>query len=467
MVFNSVWFVFVFLPLSLLLYYLFPKKLRRIPLLLTSLVFYAWGDPKALVLLLFAVLFNYLVGLQMRTCDASGREGLRRMAFITGVIVDVAVLLFFKYWDSGAEALYARTGVRVLSGGLASPLGVSFYTFTVLSYLIDVYRRSAPAETNLLDMAVYVSFFPKISMGPIVRYEEIQDQLKRRETSLSDVGVGVHRFLRGLIKKVLLADNLGVAFSAISGMSSMASATAWLGMIFYSLQLFFDFSGYSDMAIGMARMFGFRFAKNFDHPYCSGSVSEFLRRWHISLGAWFREYIYIPLGGNRRRPGRVAFNLLVVWVLTGIWHGSTLNFLCWGLYHGLFVLLERFVLGDAWERIPKPLRVLPTCLVVFFGWVMFFSGSMPEALAYYAQMFGGSHRGFFDGTTAYYLRTNLVLLVAAVLCSSPLVSRWREKLVTGSRLGTYLCAGAYSVLFVLAVAFMMSSTYSAFLYAQF
>ena len=468
MSFNSVYFVFAFLPVSLLLYFIFPKKLRRIPLIVSGLVFYAWGDPIYIVLLLFAVLFNYFVGLQMKACDESENDGLRRLAFVTGVIVNVAVLLFFKYWDNAASAIYNLTGLRIISSGMASPLGVSFYTFTVLSYLIDVYRRKAPAETNILDMAVYVSFFPKVSMGPIVRYEQMHEQLKDHPTSLSDLGDGVHLFIRGLIKKVLLADNLGTAFTAISGMSSMAAGTAWLGMIFYSLQLFFDFSGYSDMAIGMARMFGFRFDKNFDHPYCSGSISEFWRRWHISLGAWFREYIYIPLGGNRCSAGRVAFNLMVVWVLTGIWHGSTLNFLFWGVYHGIFILIERFIFRGGYERIPKWLRVLPTCLIVFFGWVMFFSPSMSSALAYYAQMFGAGGMGFIDSTTVYYFSSNFVLLAAAVICSSPLITNIRDRMVCGrSRAGAIIFAVLYLVLFILCIAFMMNSTYSTFLYAQF
>ena len=331
-----------------------------------------------------------------------------------------------------------------------------------------MYRGRAEGERNFLRAAVYITFFPKLISGPIARYEDFGPQLTEPPApGREDLYAGAELFLMGLFKKVLLADRLGTAFAAVGGLGTMAAGTAWLGMILYSFQLYFDFSGYSDMAVGLARMLGFHIDKNFDYPYLSRSVTEFWRRWHISLGAWFREYVYIPLGGNRKGPARQLLNLLAVWVLTGLWHGSTLNFLVWGLWHGLFIILERFVLRDGLERVPGFFRVLGACLVAFFGWVLFFSPSLGSALRYFGQMFGGG-TGLWDGTATYTLRNNLVLLAAACLFAGPVMNRLRENLIARfPRRAPAVSLLVNAALLAFATAGMVNATYSSFLYFQF
>jgi alginate O-acetyltransferase complex protein AlgI len=313
-----------------------------------------------------------------------------------------------------------------------------------------------------------VTFFPKLISGPIVRYQEMESQLQSRKMAPAKLGAGVNLFLVGLFKKVLLADNLGTGFAAISGLTTMSVGTAWLGMVLYSLQLYFDFSGYSDMAIGLAKMFGFSFEKNFDYPYLSTSITEFWRRWHISLGRWFREYVYIPLGGNRCSRPKQLRNLAVVWLLTGLWHGASWTFILWGIYHGAFVILEKFVIRGRTDKLPKALRVLPCCLIVFLGWVLFFSPNLGSALHYYGQMFGKGGLGLVDSVCKYYLSSNILLLLAAVLGCGPWVQRLHQRLYALHGKATLgLSVGLYVVLLVLTVAYLVSATYTSFLYFQF
>ena len=382
MTFNTILFLFTFLPISLIVYYVFPKRFRNIPLVLLSLVFYAWGNPTYLLLMAFSVLFNYVTGLQLDAYRQQERTTGAKTAMISAVVVNLLVLGFFKYYGFLISTINSITGLSLHAPDLPLPLGISFFTFSVLSYVFDVYRGRAEVQKNFLDFTLYVTFFPKVTSGPIVQYQDMAAQLRDRSMAPAKFGAGISLFLVGLGKKVLIADNLGATFSAISGLSAMSAGTAWLGMILYSLQLYFDFSGYSDMAIGLAKCFGFDFAKNFDYPYLSTSISEFWRRWHISLGAWFRDYVYIPLGGNRCSKRRQLINLAVVWLLTGLWHGSAWNFVLWGVYHGIFVILEKFVLKDFLPKIPKALRIFITVLLVFFGWVLFFSPSLMGAIHY-------------------------------------------------------------------------------------
>ena len=468
MTINSLYFIFLFLPVFLILYYLCPKRGRDIPLVLFSLVFYAWGNPQYLVLLALSVLFNYVSGLEIAEFHAQDRPTAAKVTLIVALAGNLLVLGFFKYYGFLVTNFNRLTGLRLPYTALPLPLGVSFFTFSVLSYIIDVYRRKVPAQRNLLKFTVYVSFFPKIISGPIVPYAEMEPQLTARVTAPAKFGSGVNLFLVGLAKKVLLADNLGAVFSTLQAMERLSVGSAWLGMVLYSLQLYFDFSGYSDMAIGLAKMVGFDFSKNFDHPYRSTSVSEFWRRWHISLGAWFREYVYIPLGGNRCSARRCLLNLSVVWLLTGLWHGAGWNFLLWGIYHGAFVALEKFVIKDRFSRIPKALRICGTTLVVFLGWVLFFSPSLSGAIHYYGQMFGAGHLGLLDNTAKYYLLENLPLLLIACVGCGPMVQRLHQRLAYWKGgITTYLSVALYAALLVLSVAYLLSATYTSFLYVQF
>lgn len=468
MTFNTILFLFTFLPISLIVYYVFPRRFRNIPLVLLSLVFYAWGNPTYLLLMAFSVLFNYVTGLQLDAYQQQERTTGAKAAMISAVVVNLLVLGFFKYYGFLISTINSITGLSLHAPDLPLPLGISFFTFSVLSYVFDVYRGRAEVQKNLLDFSLYVTFFPKVTSGPIVQYKDMAPQLRDRSMAPAKFGAGISLFLVGLGKKVLIADNLGATFSAISGLTIMSAGTAWLGMVLYSLQLYFDFSGYSDMAIGLAKCFGFDFAKNFDYPYQSTSISEFWRRWHISLGAWFRDYVYIPLGGNRCAKPCQLINLAVVWLLTGLWHGSAWNFVLWGVYHGIFVILEKFVLKDFLPKIPKALRVFLTVLLVFFGWVLFFSPSLMSAIHYYGQMFGAGHMGLFDGTFRYYFFGSLRLLIVAFIGCGPLVHRLHQRLCyfKGGKL-TYISVVLFVLLLVLCVAYMMSATYSSFLYVQF
>ena len=469
MSFSTLFFLFVFLPVSLILYYVFPKKLRNIPLVVLSLVFYAWGNPVYLILLLLSMAFNYVSGLQIAGYKEAGRTAFARAAMIIAVAANLLLLGYFKYFAFLLETLNLIPGLNLSAPELSLPLGLSFYTFTVLSYILDVYMDRAPVQKNVLSYAVYATFFPKIISGPIVQYRDMMEQIEaERETPPAKIASGMNLFLVGLFKKVLLADNLGTVFGAVSGLETMSVGTAWLGMVLYSLQLYFDFSGYSDMAIGLSKMLGFDLDKNFDYPYRALNITDFWRRWHISLGAWFREYVYIPLGGSRCSKPKIFRNLLIVWLLTGLWHGASWSFIAWGLWHGAFAMLERFVIKDKLDKVPAPIRIFGTCLIAFLGWVMFFSGSLSNMVHYFGQMFGAGHLGLIDSGFRYYFGSSWLLILAAVIGSGPLVRRLHQNL-TYRRGGAavYISAALYVLLLVLCIASMVSSTYTSFLYFQF
>ncbi len=454
MVFSSIFFVFAFLPAVLAVFLLVPRKGKNIVLCAAGLLFYAWGKPENLIFLLFSVLFNYLTGIEAGILKRNGSLRAMKGVLAAAAAADIAVLAFFKYFSG------------------TMPLGISFYTFTVLSYLFDLYQGTSEAQTNPLHFLLYVTFFPKVTSGPIVRYAEMESALADREVTKSGLFGGGRLFLIGLFKKALIADSLGAAFSAVS-QGSPTVLGAWLAMIFYSLQLYFDFGGYSDMAIGLAEMFGFRFEKNFDYPYMSSSVAEFWRRWHISLGNWFKQYVYFPMGGSRVPTGRLILNTAVVWALTGIWHGNTLNFLVWGLYHGVFVILDRYVLGRLTGKLPGVVRILLTDLAVFVGWVFFFSPSLGSAVSHLYRLVGGGALSFADNVSLFALRGNLVLLAAAVVGSTPLPAKLWEKYITKNdlRLGekalTALSCAVCLFLMISSTAAMLAGTYSSFLYFKF
>ena len=450
MTFNNLFTLFIFIPASVLLYYLLPKILKPVALFLCSLVFYAWGGLWNLLILLLVTACNYFTARELADCKERGNEGAARVTLLFTVALNVGVLLLFKYTS------------------LTFPLGISFYMFSALSYLLDIWYGRAQAEKNPFTFLLYMTFFPKIISGPIVQFHDFQEQVLNRPFRKKHFGAGLQLFLFGLYKKVLLADRLGAAFGTVYAQPQMAGATAWLGMILYSLQLYFDFSGYSDMAIGLAKMFGFQIDENFAHPYLSRNVSEFWRRWHISLGAWFRTYVYIPLGGNRRGTALQIRNLMIVWILTGIWHGNTMNYVFWGIYHGLLVLLDKFVIRDRLERLPSAAGILLTDLAAFIGWVFFFNPTLGSTLGYFGKMLGGDGVGFWNGMTTFYLKENLLLLLIAAVCCGPWLLQFHEASVYrrgGVRM--VLSAGIQIVLVLLCVMMLVGATYSTFLYAQF
>ena len=446
----------------MLVYYLIPGKLRNLFLFLGSLIFYAWGEPVYVILMLFSSIFNYYMGTELERLYDNDRKQKRNLIF--AVIVNLGILVFFKYYGFLLNTIKGLTGVQISYPELALPVGLSFYTFRNLSYLFDIYMSKIYAQRNFLTFAVYSTMFPYTSAGPIVRYADISSQLKRRPTNIVRFGIGTEFFIKGLAKKVLLADNLSSLYTGICGNSSMSVMTAWIGIFAYTMQIYFDFSGYSDMAIGLGRMLGFEFKKNFDYPYISASVSEFWRRWHISLGSWFRDYIYIPLGGNRVSTLRHIRNILIVWALTGLWHGASWNFVLWGLYYGLLLLFEKFVLANLLEHLPGWLRTAYTMLAVMIGWV-FFSQTDFGALGHYlGTLFGISAKGFADSTAFYYLKTGLVLFIISLLACRPGPYRWFKRLIQRR---PAVAVSINLILLALSVAYMVYNSYTPFLYAKF
>ena len=468
MVFSSLMFLFVFLPMTLVLYYLVPKPLKNPVLILCSLIFYAWETPQYLVLMLFSVVFNYCAGLELDDLHQRGKPKAAKWVMIAVVVMNLFLLGFFKYYGFLVDNLNALLGTALRARELPMPIGVSFFTFSLLSYLFDVYRDRAPAARNVLDFSLYVTFFPKLVSGPIVQYAEMEPQLRDHPVTREGFGSGARLFLIGLAKKVLLANTLGTTFYALSAlpMTQLSTLSAWLGAVCYALMLYFDFSGYSDMAIGLASMFGFRFGKNFDYPYVSQSITEFWRRWHISLGAWFRDYVYIPCGGSRAGTVRTIANLLLVWLLTGIWHGANWTFLLWGVYYGILLLLEKFVLRRVLEHLPGLLRHVLTLLLVLIGWVFFFSSSPAAAFGWIGRMFG-SGSALVDATAKYYLAGCWPLLLVGAIGSFPVVSHVGTNLLRRSKAWQAFSVVLFLALLLLCIALMMNDTYSTFLYFQF
>lgn len=465
MSFSTLIFPFVFLPICLILYFALPRKLKNTALLVCSLLFFAWSSVEYLALLILSILFNYLTGRELGLLKRKGRRG--RGVLVSAVLVNLLLLGFFKYYGFLVENLNALLGTSITVRELPLPIGISFFTFSLLSYLFDVYRNKAPAATNLINFAAYVTFFPKLVSGPIVQYGEMAEQLRERRVTLEGFGAGARLFLVGLGKKVLLANTLGTTFYAVSALplESVSTATAWLGALSYSLMLYLDFSGYSDMAIGLAGMFGFEFRKNFDYPYVSSSLTEFWRRWHISLGSWFRDYVYIPCGGSRAGTWKTIRNLLIVWLLTGIWHGANWTFVLWGLYHGLLLLLEKFVLRPLAEKLPGFLRHGFTLLLVVIGWVFFFSDSVGMAFGWLGRMFGGG--SFLDGAAKYYWDGAWLALLASTLAAFPVCSAVGSHLLRRRRSGLVLSVLWFLLILLLCISSMMNDTYSTFLYFQF
>ena len=467
MAFNELHFLFLFFPAVLLLHKLIPGMLgKNLVLLVCSLVFFAWGSPEYLLLMVLIILFNYFSGMQIAAQKAAGHSG--KFALTTAVLANLALLGFFKYWGFVLENVNALLRTSIPVRQLPMPIGVSFFTFSVLSYLFDVYRDKAPAPRNILDFSLFVTFFPKLVSGPIVPYSVMEQQIRERKATKARFGWGCRLFLVGLAKKVLLSNVIGTTFYAVTALEEVSVASAWLGAVGYSLMLYFDFGGYSDMAIGLAGMFGFDFDKNFDYPYASTSVSDFWRRWHVSLGSWFRNYVYIPLGGSRVSTGKIIRNLLIVWFLTGVWHGASWNFIFWGMYYGVILILEKFVLSNILEYIPKFIKWFFTLILVIIGWVFFFSASLGDAFRWLGCMFGIGANGLTDSLFHYYFAGSWKILLIGAIASFPFVSNEANKLLKHkSKLPVYLSVVWFGVLLLLCIAGMMSSTYSSFLYFQF
>ena len=468
MVFSSLEFMFLYFPVVLLLYFITPLKWRNVTLFLTSLIFYGWGEPAYVFLMLFTITVDYFLGFMV----GKYRETNRRRAkgyMIAAIVINLAILGFFKYANLALDTVTALTGAKLAHLNVALPVGISFYTFQALSYVIDVYRMDASAQRNFTAFGTYVTLFPQLIAGPIVRYQDVDDQLRSRTHSAELFASGVRTLAAGMGKKVLLANAAGEIWTRISEAPETTVAAAWLGIIMYTFQIYFDFSGYSDMAIGLGKMMGFSFRENFYYPYMANSVTDFWRRWHISLSTWFREYVYIPLGGNRRGRGRQILNLLAVWFLTGLWHGASWNFVLWGLYYFVLLMLEKTFLLKLLDKLPRFVGHVYTLITVVFGWLLFVSTDFAAGMEYLGTMFGfGRATAFIDVGGAFDWISSLILLAILVIASTPYPRKWLYKLwekydAPVRAVTAILCL----LVFFIAVAYLVNSSYNPFLYYRF
>lgn len=456
MLFSGITFLYVFLPITLGLYCLVPRRLRNIVLLAASLVFYAVGEPKYVVLLALSATVGWIHGL------AFGKWPHSRGVLLSGLIWNLAFLLFFKYADFLLGTVNHLLGTQIPLLKLSLPIGISFYTFQNISYLIDVYRGDTQPQKNLASYTTYLCLFPQLIAGPIVRYSDVERELRERQVTLEGMGNGTLRFAVGLGKKVLLANTLGQLAELTPDQGSVLFS--WLRAVAYMLQIYFDFSGYSDMAIGMGQMLGFRFLENFDYPYLARSVTEFWRRWHMSLGSWFRDYVYIPLGGSRTTKGKWLRNVLVVWMLTGIWHGASWNFLLWGLYYGVLLLIEKLWLGRCLRN--QVLSQLCVLLATVFGFVLFHSTAAGEALQEIGQMLGLGGLPVWNSTARYYLESYGILLLLAALGATPWPKRLAQR-IGQTRAAVVLQPLLVLALLVLVTACLVDGSFNPFLYFRF
>lgn len=467
MVFSSLTFLILFLPAVLLVYYAVPQKAKNAVLFPASLLFYAWGEPVYVVLMIFSTVLDYTCG---RLVEKYRGTSKKKIGLIISVICNLGLLFFFKYTDLFIGTINGIFGTAIPLLNLPLPIGISFYTFQTMSYTIDVYRGDAKMQKNIISFGAYVSLFPQLIAGPIVRYQDIADQLDSREHTFDKFGEGVRRFVTGLAKKVLLANNIGLVWSTISSgeYKSMTTAGAWLGIIAFAFQIYFDFSGYSDMAIGLGKMLGFDFLENFNYPYVSKSVTEFWRRWHMSLGTWFRDYVYIPLGGNRKGLPIQIRNIAIVWLLTGFWHGASWNFLLWGAFFGILLVFEKMVFLKFLKKIPAVFGHIYTLFAVLMGWVLFAHDDMSKGWAFVKVLFGGG-AGFVNSETVYQLLSALPLIAVCIVASTPAGKTLYKKMNEKYGNGTLLTADTIRVigLAALSVAFLISGSYNPFLYFRF
>ncbi len=471
MVFSSLLFLFRFLPIVFILYFILPKKFRNLLLFISSLIFYAWGEPVYVTIMLFSTVVDFTHGKLVEDYKEKGNLKAARMVVASSMIINLALLGFFKYTDFFISNINAIFGTEIGLLGIALPIGISFYTFQTMSYTVDVYRGQAKAQKNIIDFGAYVALFPQLIAGPIVQYKTIAEQLTDRHENPDDFAEGVTRFMTGLGKKVLLANNAGIIWDAVSGgdLTTLPVLTAWIGILAYSFQIYFDFSGYSDMAIGLGRMLGFKFLENFNYPYLSRSITEFWRRWHISLGSWFRDYVYIPLGGNRKGFPLQIRNICIVWLLTGLWHGASWNFVLWGAYFGVLLIIEKLFLLKLLKKAPVVISHVYTLFLVVVSWAIFAIDDMERLGQFIGAMFG-SGGSFYDTHSLYLLTTNAVLLIILAIASTPAPKILAGKLLArlGDRPLTAVIENvAYAVIFVLSVAYIVDATYNPFLYFRF
>ena len=466
MLFSSIPFLYYFLPLTLLCYFLAPSRAKNAVLLLFSLVFYAWGEPKYVLFMVASILQGYLFG---RLVEKYRNYPRRSKLFLTvSVLFSLLLLGYCKYADFFIRSFNAVTGLSVPLLRVALPIGISFYTFQILSYVVDVYRGTVAAQRNLIDLGTYIAMFPQLIAGPIVRYADIEPQLKERRSTPDMIAAGAQRFVLGLAKKVLIANVLYQLITVYKSTTQPSVLYSWMYAAAYMLHIYFDFSGYSDMAIGLGKIFGFHFAENFNYPYISRSATEFWRRWHMSLGSWFRDYVYIPMGGNRVAPARRYFNILVVWVLTGLWHGADWNFVLWGLFFAVFLIMEKGFLLKPLQKLPV-LSHLYTLLLVAVSFVIFDSAGLSEAATHLGRMFGAGGIPLVTGEALYYLGSYAVTFIIAIIGATPFPTRMAKQLSEGKggRALSILAPAALVLVLAVVTAYLVDGSFNPFLYFRF
>lgn len=461
MVFSSLIFLFIFLPIFLGVYYVAPRGLRNLILFITSLIFYTWGEPIYVMIMIFSTFVDYMMGLVIHRYRTN--QVIPKLALGGSIFINLLVLGFFKYSNFFIDNINNLWGMNIELLKIALPVGISFYTFQTMSYTIDLYRGKIGVQKNIISFGAYVAMFPQLVAGPIVTYSTVEQELNNRIENMDDFGEGSIRFIEGLGKKVLIANNIGLLWESIKviPLDELTFVGAWMGMMAFALQIYFDFSGYSDMAIGLGKMLGFSFGENFNYPYISKSVTEFWRRWHISLGGWFREYLYIPLGGNRVSKVRFYMNLLIVWFLTGFWHGAGWNFILWGLFFGLLMIVERIVLLKCLEKVPTYIARIYLLMVVLISWVLFSLDTVSNIVGYLKAMFGVGVGGLLDKQTLYYLTNYLISFVVAILFATPIMRRLRD------RSKEWMVYVFYLGVLILSTAYLVDSTFNPFLYFRF
>ena len=463
MIFSSIPFLFFFFPLFILLYFTLPFKYKNYILLLFSLIFYAWGEPIYILLMIFSSIVDFINGKNIEKYKDDNKK--KKIYLIISIIINISLLGFFKYADFFIKVINNILNLDIPLLKLGLPIGISFFTFQTMSYSIDVYRGDVKAEKDFLTFMTYVCMFPQLIAGPIVRYETVSSELHKRDINFKKFADGFTRFLRGLFKKVLIANNIGLLFTLItsSEVNDISIMTGVLAIVSYAFQIYFDFSGYSDMAIGMGNMCGFTFLENFNYPYISKSITEFWRRWHISLSSWFKDYVYIPLGGSRVNILKNIRNILIVWILTGFWHGASWNFIFWGLYYGILLLLEKFVLKKYIDKLPDFVKHIYTIILVFIGWMIFAFDDSKYLFGFIKAL---TSNKFVDSAFLYYFKNYFLILVIATLFSLPVYPKVKEKM-NNTIFTSLLSISIYVILFIVTLSYLVSDTYNPFLYFRF
>jgi alginate O-acetyltransferase complex protein AlgI len=463
-VFSSLVFMFAYLPITLLAYYLVPRQGRNIFLFIINLIFYGWGEPKLVLLMVFNIFFNYLGGWLVDKYRADAKK--KKLFLILTCVLDIGILAVFKYTGMITETLNMLPFLNIPELQISLPIGISFYTFQTMSYVIDVYRDDAPVSKNFINFGTYVALFPQLIAGPIVRYRDVAEQLVNRRETLEMFTKGVKLFMVGLAKKVIIANTMGTLTTNIFATTDENGVVGtWVGMIAYTFQIYFDFSGYSDMACGLGNMMGFEFLKNFNYPYIAKSITDFWRRWHISLSTWFKEYVYIPLGGNRKGVKRQILNLLIVWGLTGLWHGAAYNFVLWGLYYGLLLILEKFVLKKFLDRLPSFVQHIYTLFIIIIGWGLFYFTDVGQLGEFMVDLFNFGN-GICGDQAFNLIMSNLPMLIIAAVASTPLATMLYTRFEHTRFMWipeTLYCMGVLAV----STASLVNQSYNPFLYFRF